>query len=153
MIKFAQTVHFKFPVKERWHERKVSLITSVFTFALCWESKVYFCLTFNTFIIQFLIWNYILRTFVSAVKRQENSRMLETQKRTLVASKNILFFIFFFSLCRMFETQRRTLVASKNILLWIFYFLLCSTADAQQSRMNSGIFKKVIFNLNRMFLI
>ena len=49
--------------------------------------------------------------------------------------------------CRMLET-RRTLVASKKVLLLtsIFYFSLCSSADAQTSRMRSGLFKKVIWD-------
>ena len=81
---------------------------------------VFFCLTLNTFSVQFL--SVVENTYCNTLFLQLNP------------GKH----------CKMLET-RRTFVASKKVLLlsWIFYFALFSSADAQQSRMRSGLFKKV----------
>ena len=82
---------------------------------------VFFCLTLNTFSVQFL--SVVENTYCNTLFLQLNP------------GKH----------CKMLET-RRTFVGSRKVLLlsWIFYFALFSSADAQQSRMRSGLFKKVI---------
>ena len=104
-----------------WLEKNTFMLVTKSDRTVCWESS--FCLTLITFVIQFC---QLLKIHIAVCN-------------WLLERCNPM------KHCRMLETRKTIFSRRKGLLLSLLFFLsVYSIADAQESRMNSGLFKKVI---------